>query len=356
MIKTPVKPAVQTPPPKKKAAPAPEVVEQPAIKKTEKVATKQAPVEEPSTPPEATAAGDAGPDDGAGQGGASGATAASGGAQSTGIGAVAPAIGNGGFGSSRVVEQVGTVEEVNADQIQRVGARTLSDAIQLMPGVHVRNGADGVPRIDIRGLRTRNVTLLLDGVPLNATFDGQFDPRAIPVENIARIKVSRGGSSVLYGPGGNAAVIDIITKGAAPGLHTTADAGVGFGKEKDARVTASYGSDAVKTFISASIYQQDAYHLSDDFDFTTIQNTDRRVNSDREDRSFYGNTEVKLNEDVAWGASISYRDGEYGKPPGTWNSFNNQGNCRNSGTNPAAPFNWGPCSPFRHRTALRARR
>ncbi len=217
----------------------------------------------------------------------------------------------------RIVEQVGTVEEVTAEQIERVGARTLDEAIRLMPGVHVRNGGDGVPRIDIRGMRTRNIIILVDGVPQNGTYDGQFDPRAIPVENIARIKVTRGGSSVLYGPGGNAAVIDIITKAAGPGLRATGDTMVGFGQQKDARVTASYGGDAVSTFISASIYEQDQFHLSDDFAFTTLQPNDARVNSDREDRAIYGNTQIKVNEDIQWGFSINYREGEYGKPPST---------------------------------------
>ena len=222
-----------------------------------------------------------------------------------------------GVASDRIVEHVTTVEEVTAEQIQQANAKTLDEAIHLMNGLYVRNGGDGVPRIDVRGFRTRNVILLLDGVPLNATFDGQFDPRAIPVENIASIKVTRGGSSVLYGPGGNAAVIDIITKSAAPGLHTTSDAGVGFGKEKNASATASYGSDTVKTFVAASIYQQDAFHLSDDFDFTPRQPSDRRVNSDRQDRSFYANNEWTPSEAFKWGASVNYRNGEYGKPPST---------------------------------------
>ena len=222
-----------------------------------------------------------------------------------------------GVASDRIVEQVTTVEQVTAEQIEQANAKTLDEAIHLMNGLYVRNGGDGVPRIDVRGFRTRNVILLLDGVPLNATFDGQFDPRAIPVENIASIKVTRGGSSVLYGPGGNAAVIDIITKSAAPGLHTTSDAGVGFGKEKDASATASYGSHTIKTFVGASVYQQDAFHLSDDFDFTPRQPSDRRVNSDREDRSFYANTEWTPSDAFKWGASVNYRNGEYGKPPST---------------------------------------
>jgi len=118
----------------------------------------------------------------------------------------------------RVADEIASISTVSAEEIARRGVRSLSEALALLPGVYVRYGADGVPRIDIRGLRTRNIVLLQDGVPLNSTYDGQFDPASIPAENIAEIKLTRGGSSVLYGPGGNAGVIEIITKTAGESL------------------------------------------------------------------------------------------------------------------------------------------
>jgi vitamin B12 transporter len=237
--------------------------------------------------------------------------------------------------SDRIVEQVTTVDQVTAEQIERSGARTLDEAIRLMPGVFVLNGGDGVPRIDIRGFRTRHVTLLIDGVPYNGSVDGQFDPRSIPVENIARIKVTRGGGSVLYGPGGNAAVIDIVTKSAGPGLHGTASGRVGIGKGQDGSITASYGSSAVRSFVSASLYNQDSFHLSDDFSHTTLQPTDERTNSNREDRAFYANSEWTPSDFVKWGISVNYRNGEYGKPPTVYGPLGTTGGCT-----------YAPCSTF----------
>src|SRR4030042_4423466 len=115
-------------------------------------------------------------------------------------------------GERQGVEAVGTVREVTAEDIQNKGARTLDEALQLFPGVYIRTGADGVPRVDLRGFRSRHVVLLLDGIPLNSTADGQFDPSLIPTEDIEKIKVSYGDSSLLYGDGGLAGVINIITK------------------------------------------------------------------------------------------------------------------------------------------------
>lgn len=217
----------------------------------------------------------------------------------------------------RIVEQIAAIEEITAKDIEQRGARSLDEALELASGLHIRNAADGVPRIDIRGLRTRNITLLVDGVPVNSTFDGQFDPRAIPVENIARIKVVKGGSSVLYGPGGNAAVIDIITKGAAKGLHGSAQAQYSPERGTDERITASYGSDTIRLFMSASALDQDSYPLSSDFTPTRIQGPGDRLNSDRRDQALYGNLMWTPSSVASFGMSVNWRTGEYGKPVGT---------------------------------------
>ena len=51
------------------------------------------------------------------------------------------------------VEAVGTVHTVTAAEIQERGARTLDEALSLVPGLFVRTGGAGTPRIDIRGFR-----------------------------------------------------------------------------------------------------------------------------------------------------------------------------------------------------------
>lgn len=57
----------------------------------------------------------------------------------------------------------------------------------------------------------------MNGIPIRNSFDGQFDPTLIPAEIITEIKITSGGGSVLYGPGGNGGAIDIITKSGEEG-------------------------------------------------------------------------------------------------------------------------------------------
>ena len=53
---------------------------------------------------------------------------------------------------SEGVEASGTIHEVSALEIEERGARTLDEALALVPGLVVRTANDGTPRIDIRGL------------------------------------------------------------------------------------------------------------------------------------------------------------------------------------------------------------
>ncbi|MGH8119418.1 MAG: TonB-dependent receptor plug domain-containing protein, partial [Gammaproteobacteria bacterium] len=226
--------------------------------------------------------------------------------------------------SPRVVESVSTVDTVTAEDIRRSGARDLNEAIKLLPGVYVRTGGDGTPRIDIRGLRTRQVILLLDGVPINSAIDGQFDPSTIDVANIERIKVTRGTSSLLYGTGGTAGVINIITKSSGKALR--GDALVEFGEEgtKRGQISAGMGGDDWNTFVSASGFHRDSFELPEDYDPVPVtgaptpnnfQPTGDRINSDRTDSNLYANFIWRgLSRTVA-GISGSYRKGYYGKPP-----------------------------------------
>jgi len=42
-----------------------------------------------------------------------------------------------------IVESVGTNREVTAEDIQNKGARTLDEALELLPGVNIRTGGEG---------------------------------------------------------------------------------------------------------------------------------------------------------------------------------------------------------------------
>jgi vitamin B12 transporter len=218
------------------------------------------------------------------------------------------------------VESVGTVREVTAEQIEAMGARTLEQAIKLLPGLNVRIGAGGVPRVDIRGFRSRHVLLLLNGVPFNSTYDGQFDPSLIPTENIARIKVTYGTNSVLYGQGGLGGVIDIITKAGGKGLGGKVKGEAGSGDSYLGAFTVHGGDDKIDAFASGSWYQRDNWRVSDDYEPTSEQGDGARVGSDKKRGNLFANMQYRASDQWQFGFSAGANNGEYSIPPSAINN------------------------------------
>lgn len=222
-----------------------------------------------------------------------------------------------------VVESVSTVRRVTPEDIKNQGARTLDEAVSLVPGLSVRTGPRGIPFLDIRGMKTRHVRLLLNGVPLNSTFDGQFDASFISVENIAEIKVTPGVSSELYGPGAMAGVINIITKKAPEGFSGTAGSEYGSGDALLNKFTAGGGSDKARIFAAGSRYTTNGYPMSGNFDDTDMQSNDIRENSDRTRTNLFGNYVVTPSLSTEIGMAVNYFEGEYGKPYNAYEDPNN---------------------------------
>jgi vitamin B12 transporter len=216
-----------------------------------------------------------------------------------------------------VVESVGTVREITAEDIQNKAARSLDEAIDFLPGLYIRTGADGVPRVDLRGFRSRHVVLLLDGIPINSTFDGNFDPTLIPVDSIERIKVSYGTHSVLYGDGGLGGVINIITKRGKKGVHGMILRESGDGNHNLGSFNLSGVHEKADFFLSGSILDRKGFRLSDDFEKTPAENGGIRDNSDKNRNNLFANINFSPNDRLLIGAVFNYLRGEFGKPSTT---------------------------------------
>jgi outer membrane cobalamin receptor len=222
-------------------------------------------------------------------------------------------------GQRPVVESAGTVREISAKEMATRKVRNLKEALEMLPGVDIRTATDGVARIDVRGFRSRHVLLLLNGIPFNSTFDGQFDPALIPVENIAKIKVSYGNSSVLYGQGALGGVINVITKKGTEGTHGSVGGEAGERNSYLGRFSLSGAGKSFNYFASGSVLDSDGYVLSDDFKPTSEENGEVRENSDREHRNLFANIGFAPSDQVDIGLVANYLKGQFGKPPITIN-------------------------------------
>ncbi len=127
-------------------------------------------------------------------------------------------------GDQQVVNLATTVTEVSAEDIKQRGAQTVAEALEQLPGVDVQKGGKAQSYVKIRGFEQSDVKVLIDGVPVYEQYFRSLDLDQIPIDNIAKITVTKGASSVLYGSNTMGGVINIITKkaGAKPSATVTA--------------------------------------------------------------------------------------------------------------------------------------
>lgn len=213
----------------------------------------------------------------------------------------------------------GTRYELDAQQLAGRGVQTLDQALALLPGLNVRNGAEGIPRIDIRGLRTRQVRLLVDGVPFNAAADGQFDPTMIPVALVERIVLHAGPASVLYGEGGLAGTIEIVTRKGrgVPSGTLWAQGGDGPSGLGGAQVAGSAGD--WNYALGAEVAEQDATPIAGDAPTSAVQPAGKRVNSDLRRQNALARVGWQPNDRLRVALQLTGTRDDRGSPPSAIN-------------------------------------
>ena len=120
--------------------------------------------------------------------------------------------------SPKRLSEIGKVVRViTAETISRSQGRTLPELLNNVAGLTIGgnggNPAD-VKAVYLRGASAANTLILIDGIPVNdaSEISGEYNISAIPIENIERIEILKGGNSTLYGSDAVAGVINVITR------------------------------------------------------------------------------------------------------------------------------------------------
>jgi iron complex outermembrane receptor protein len=205
---------------------------------------------------------------------------------------------------------------VNGDTLRELERRDLATALPLIAGVTLINGGDrNEALVSVRGFDSRQVPLFLDGVPVYVPYDGNVDLRRFSTGDLALISVSKGFSSVLYGPNALGGAINVISRRPQASLEGSLSAFAGNGGLQgfDARVGGVRGAWYAQAY--AGYEERDSYRLSSDFRPVTTENGGDRENSFRRDEkaSFKLGYTPNSTDEYAFGVSI--QRGEKGNPP-----------------------------------------
>jgi outer membrane receptor for ferrienterochelin and colicins len=115
---------------------------------------------------------------------------------------------------------------ITASDIKAMGARTVSEALEFVPGLHVSISWNRHNNIySIRGIHTDfnpQVLFLINGHSIDEQLTGALPPQfRLSTANVSRIEIIRGPGSAVYGADALAGVINVITKDAAEMAGTT---------------------------------------------------------------------------------------------------------------------------------------
>ena len=102
-------------------------------------------------------------------------------------------------------------EVITRSEIEATGAENIGEVLEHRVGIVVNRDAHG-DGVQLQGLDSDYILILLDGEPQVGRIAGKLDLARIAVENVDRIEIVKGASSALFGSAAMGGVINVITR------------------------------------------------------------------------------------------------------------------------------------------------
>jgi len=208
----------------------------------------------------------------------------------------------------------GTVDVVDAEALRAAGVVTVGEALELMPGVSLSVGGRNEQKVWVRGYEQSNVLLLVDGVPIADPYYGDLDLGQLPVFDVARITVTRGAASPLYGPNGLGGVISVTTMQGGDSNRVAGELRLTEQRTALAHASASGGAARVSWYLGLGAETSDGWPLAKNSRETQFEDGGTRVNSDLLRSSAMGRVGMGVGDAGTLYASVRWIDAEKGIP------------------------------------------
>ncbi len=225
------------------------------------------------------------------------------------------------------VEDITQVNVITEEDVKATNSHTVAEVLNHVPGLYVTTGRKAEADVSIHGFDQNKVLVLIDGIPYYETYYGKLDLSQVPADIIAKIVITKGAASVLYGANAEAGVINIVTKKAGEKLSASVNMEVG---EKNAHRGSAFLSEKKGIFnyaLNVVREESDGWKMSGDFDpvvgtygkggskvSAVLEDGGFRNNSDSKNTNFWARFGVEPNPDSEYYVSFRVADGERGFP------------------------------------------
>ncbi len=222
---------------------------------------------------------------------------------------------------------------ISGEEIAQRQYRFATEALRTVPGLTVtQTGTAGqLTSVFIRGNRSDQTAVLLNGIPINQSLSGAFNFADLTTDDLERIEVVRGSQSAVYGGRASGGVINLITKRGT----TPTEGSVGFegGSYDSYRETGSGAGrlGAVDFAVGASRFDSD----------------NARQNNAYRNTSFLGDAGVNAAPGLRLGLLAAYRYADAGSPNTIFDP-RPYDNLRTESFQLAPHAEWAPADWWRH--------
>jgi vitamin B12 transporter len=153
------------------------------------------------------------------------------------------------------------VTVVDRPAIERAGASTVTELLQSTGALEIsqNGGAGAVSGLFVRGTRTSQTLVLVDGVRLENPTSGTGNLEFLPLSSVDRIEIVRGPMSSLYGSAAMGGVVQIFTRRATDAPGATVSVGAGSRGSLQGQASLAGGSGATRFALSAFGDRSDGY-------------------------------------------------------------------------------------------------
>ena len=211
----------------------------------------------------------------------------------------------------------------NKDTLNRVTSKTMvsqnkmdvSRALNMLPGITLTaSGPRNESMVSVRGFDLRQVPVYMDGIPVYVPYDGYVDLARFTTFDLAAIDVSKGFSSVLYGPNSLGGAINLVSR--KPSQKLEYDGSLGMINENGYKGNINIGSNIGKFYFQGgfSYLDRNSTRMSSNFVPTANENGGQRDNSYRTDQKISFKMGWTPTEKSEYAIGYINQQGEKGNP------------------------------------------
>ncbi len=162
--------------------------------------------------------------------------------------------------------------EIDQQQMQARNSITVSELLKFEPGLNLTSGYKGESETRIRGFRSHDVLVLVDGRPVNPGYYGRVDLSMLPLDNLAKITIIKGPASVAFGANSMGGVINIVTHNGLENSRTVIETKLGKYQFRRLNLNHSQQIGQFNYWISGYEHHANGFRMSDKFQPNKYEN------------------------------------------------------------------------------------